>query len=98
MNSRASRKAFSKWPTPSSLPESGWRPTVMTASAHMDSGIDAVWKTILTFYDQMTTNGIWSVTRSFQQVAWFKDHFQYLINTDIDRSGALRDLSQTLEQ
>ena len=82
----------------SSLPESGWRPAVMTASAHMDSGIDTVWKTILTFYDQMTAAGTLHITRSYQQVAWFKDHFQYLVSTDIDRSGALRDLSKTLEQ
>jgi len=82
----------------SSPPESGWRPTVMTASAHMGSGIDTIWRTIQTFYDQMTASGMLDTTRSLQQVAWFRDHFQYLISTDIERSGALRELSRTLEQ
>lgn len=81
----------------SSPAESGWRPAVMTASAHMGIGIDAVWETVMTFYDQMTASGMLNTARSAQQVAWFKDHFQYLISSDIDRSGALRDLSKILE-
>jgi LAO/AO transport system kinase len=80
----------------SALPESGWRPAVMTASAYMDIGIDAVWQTIQTFYDHMRAGDKLSTSRSLQQVAWFKDHFQYLVSTDIERTGALRDLSNTL--
>jgi LAO/AO transport system kinase len=82
----------------SSPPESGWQTAVMTASAHMGIGIDAVWATVMTFYNQMTTNGMLDTLRSAQQVAWFKDHFQYLVNIDIDRSSVLRDLSKLLEQ
>lgn len=81
----------------SAPPPSGWGPVVMTASAHTGTGIDAVWKTIVSFHDRMTATGMLRENRSQQHVAWFKDHFQYLVSTDIERLQPLRDLSKTLE-
>jgi LAO/AO transport system kinase len=77
--------------------DSAWQPVVMTTSAFTGSGFDEIWKTITTFYERMTDNGALNATRSLQQVAWFKDHFQYLISNDIDRSVLLHELSATLE-
>jgi LAO/AO transport system kinase len=81
----------------SSLPPSGWQPVVMTASAHNGTGIDSIWKTIITYHDRMTTSGALQDTRRLQQVAWFKDHFQYLVASDIEALQPLHNLKKTLE-
>lgn len=54
----------------------GWEPRAMTCSALENEGIDAIWKVICGFREQMTASGVFQQRRSEQNIDWFRALFQ----------------------
>jgi LAO/AO transport system kinase len=76
---------------------SEWTPKVLTASALKGSGIDDVWKLILTYKEQATASGFFDHNRSLQNREWFQDHFQHLLHLDLENFKALQAEKTKLE-
>lgn len=62
---------------------SGWTPKVITASAQTKSGIEEVWKMIISFREQMMRDGTFESTRRQQKIDWLEIYFRELLNLDI---------------
>lgn len=58
------------------LPDSGWSPQVLTASALQKEGIDDVWKMITSFQAHAQQNGWLNEQRKKQDAAWFSETIQ----------------------
>jgi LAO/AO transport system kinase len=65
---------------------SGWSPPVTTGSALTNKGINDVWKIILKFLDKTSGSGFFDRQRSDQNVQWFKEYFQQLLLTDVQKN------------
>lgn len=76
---------------------SGWIPKVMTASAYTGSGIEDVWRMILSYQAKTTANGFFAKNRNLQNVAWFQDQFNALLAFDIKRFKSLQTEKKKLE-
>lgn len=65
-----------------SVKSSGWTPPVLTSSAQNKTGIDQIWKMILSFKDTTTQSGHFESNRKLQSIKWFNDTFQQLLHAD----------------
>ncbi|HZB11707.1 MAG TPA: methylmalonyl Co-A mutase-associated GTPase MeaB [Chryseolinea sp.] len=77
--------------------ESEWTPKVLTASAHTASGIEDVWKLILSYKEQATKSGFFDHKRSLQNMELFQDRFKTLLHLDFENSKVLQDKKKKLE-
>jgi len=81
-----------------STPDSGWMPTVLTASAFTNEGVDDVWKMILKYHHETKSRGFFDKNRSVQNVAWFQEYFTQLLKVDLQKSKSLQRTRKKLEQ
>jgi LAO/AO transport system kinase len=58
------------------LPDSGWSPHVLTASALQKEGIEEVWEMITSFQAHALQNGWFNEQRKKQDAAWFSETIQ----------------------
>lgn len=77
--------------------KSEWVPKAFTVSAQTGSGIEEVWRMILSYKEQTTASGFFAGNRSLQNIAWFNDHFQQLLKSDIGRFRDLQTEKEKLE-
>lgn len=82
----------------STLPESGWKPMVLTSSAYTRSGIKDVWEMIVKYQDDVKANGFFDSNRSHQNVSWFKEYFTQLLRADIRKFSDIQLLEKKLEE
>ena len=76
---------------------SEWTPKVLTASAHTGAGIDDVWKLILGYEEQAIHSGFFQHNRASQNMEWFQNHFQYLLQSDFKGFKVLQTEKKKLE-
>ena len=69
----------------------------MTASAHTGSGINEVWKLILSYKEQTTGSGFFDHHRNSQNIAWLQHQFQHLLQLDFKNSRVLQKEKTKLE-
>lgn len=60
----------------------GWNVPVLTCSSVNKTGIDEVWKMILSFREKTIFSGYFHDNRSRQNVSWYKEIFLQLLNKD----------------
>ena len=77
--------------------ESGWQPTVLLSSGTTGSGIEEIWDVITQHNEHVKSTGYLLKNRSRQNIAWFKDSFFQLLNTDLQQSEKLRSFKKKLE-
>jgi LAO/AO transport system kinase len=82
----------------STASRSGWQPRVLTASALLNVGIEDVWKMIVKFNDVMKTTGLHDETRRAQNINWFRDYFESLLENDVQQFSQLTSLRKELEE
>lgn len=80
------------------LPESAWKPVVLTSSALEQTGIDAVWKTIGKYQDETKRSGYFLRNRDLQNIAWFHERTDMLIRSDFQQLGDLDGVLKSLEE
>lgn len=80
------------------LPESGWKPVVLTSSALQQAGIEEVWKTICRYQEETKRSGYFMRNRDLQYIAWFRERTDALIRADFQRLNGLEDVLKSLEQ
>jgi LAO/AO transport system kinase len=79
-------------------PPSGWRPGVLTCSAHHNIGIDELWKTVLEFKKFVTDSGYFSKNRNEQSRYWMHQtiheelNFRFYNNKDLHISSMEKDV------
>jgi LAO/AO transport system kinase len=76
---------------------SKWTPKVITASAQTRSGIEEVWKMIISFHAQMMRDGTFERTRRQQKIEWLEIYFRELLNFDIAANENIRSEKKKLE-
>ena len=76
---------------------SEWTPKVLTASAHTGAGIDDVWNLISAYEEQTSQSGFFQHNRGLQNMEWFQNHFQYLLQSDLKGIKALLREKKKLE-
>lgn len=77
---------------------SGWIPKVITTSAQTKVGIDEVWNLITSYREQTSANGFFSEHRNFQNISWFYNQFQELLQKDVNRLKKLQTKKRNLEE
>ncbi len=77
---------------------SSWTPKVLTCSAVLGDGIDVIWKMINDFKVMLKENGSFESNRQEQQVAWMRDCFYDLLQTEILSSKIISGKSAELEK
>jgi LAO/AO transport system kinase len=55
---------------------SGWAPVVCTCSAQEQTGIEAIWSSMLNYRDQVEKNGFFAQNRANQARYWFREAVQ----------------------
>ena len=77
---------------------SGWNPKVLTCSSITNSGIKEIWEMILKFKEKTFANGFFAENRSSQNVAWFQEHFQQLLNISLGQFPSVQKEKGSLEK
>lgn len=80
------------------LPESGWKPTVLTASATQKKGIAEAWKMIEEFRKATCASGFFEKNRQQQQIVWFHQSTEALIRAKMLGSKKMISQMKILEQ
>jgi LAO/AO transport system kinase len=75
---------------------SGWSPAVITCSAFSGDGIEQTWEMINKYQQTTQQNGYLKTNRQHQNLAWFNEYFQGLLQRDL-LSFNLMDIRQKLE-
>lgn len=76
---------------------SGWHPTVHTASAHTGTGIGDAWTLIQNYYTSATESGFFESNRQKQNIAWLHECFDQLLNREFQRSAWLQQEVKKIE-
>ena len=61
---------------------SGWTPRVLTCSSINQTGLNEIAEMLKRFNKQISSSGFLHANRRNQDLAWFKEHFQYLLSLD----------------
>lgn len=77
---------------------SGWKPKVLTSSALEHKGIKEIWETVLSFKDQALHSGYFEEQRKAQRTTAFREAFDQLMKSDLDKLTDIQKKSATLEQ
>lgn len=77
---------------------SGWKPKVLTSSATTNTGIKEIWEMILKFKEQTSASGFFDQNRAHQNVAWFNEHFQQLLNQNLEQFSSVKKERSELEK
>jgi LAO/AO transport system kinase len=81
------------------LPEqpSGWRPMALTTSALTGEGIGEVWEMILNFSQSAKESGYFVQNRNHQTIAWFREYFKLLLESDLQKFKTVQLKRENLE-
>jgi len=69
---------------------SEWKPRVLTTSVTTKGSIDCLWKLVEEYTDTVSSSGYFSENRKRQNVLWFRDHFNMLLQYDYERFPDLK--------
>ena len=72
----------------------GWRPPVLTCSAHTGDGVADVWEHITDFQRRMHDNGAWARRRVEQSRSWVAAELDALLLNRLRADPALRQEAQ----
>jgi LAO/AO transport system kinase len=81
------------------LPEqpSGWMPIALTTSALTGEGIGEVWEMILNFSQSAKESGYFVQNRNHQTIAWFREYFKLLLESDLQKFKSVQLKRENLE-
>jgi len=79
------------------LPESQWRPRVLTCSSREGTGIKEIWEMILEYKELMIANNYWNEQRVQQKLDWFRSSIQTRLLSDFRNTPGIQELIDTLE-
>lgn len=81
---------------------SGWTPRVLTCSSIRQTGLKEIAEMLDQFKKELSSSGYFYANRRNQDLAWFKEHFQFLLSLDpkkfsqvAEAENELRDLIQS---
>ena len=77
--------------------ESGWYPSVLTCSAIANEGMEAIWKEIEKFSEEMKGKGFFMKNRQFQNIQWMHDIIMYSLKQRFYSNDQTRELLRSLE-
>lgn len=80
------------------LPESGWRPQVLTCSALKATGVEDVWKMVNQYIEVVIDKGYFTRNREQQNISWFYENFDGLIRSDFQKLDDLKITLKMLEE
>ncbi|MBX2964289.1 MAG: methylmalonyl Co-A mutase-associated GTPase MeaB [Cyclobacteriaceae bacterium] len=76
---------------------SGWSPKVLTCSALLQEGMDAIWNTIVELQQLLQNQGLLEYRRNQQQVEWMHECFDQLLKQQFEQSASLQKKNKHLE-
>lgn len=79
-------------------PSAHWTPQVLTASAFSGSGIPETWKLIEQFNAVALQSHAFESNRKSQNISWFEEYFQYLLQLQLESSAELQTQLNILKQ
>jgi LAO/AO transport system kinase len=80
------------------LPDSGWKTSVLTASAIEKGGIKEVWENTIKYFDHVKGNGYFIENRKLQNVRWMRDAVIELLQEDFYKSLRENPHKETIEK
>jgi len=86
--------ALHLYPTPAS----GWSPKVLTCSALNNTGIDEIWKMILTYHQQVLASGFFNLNRQQQNIRSLNAYTDQLVIDDLRKFIASDTEVKAIEQ
>lgn len=78
--------------------DSGWRPPVLTSSALEKTGIEETWRMIEKYVSQTKANGYFERNRTQQNLVWFHEHIQQLLNSKLTQATEINNKIKTFEK
>ena len=80
-----------------SLPESGWNPRVLTASALEKRGIAETWQLISEYVASTQANGYFQTQRQQQDIEWFRESMKQLFIHQLMENNSVREQIKKME-
>lgn len=80
------------------LPDSGWKTSVLAASAIEKVGIDEVWRNIVSYFDHVQDNGYFIRNRKQQNVRWMRDAVIEILQEDFYNTLRGNQHKETIEK
>ena len=80
------------------LPESGWRPKVLLASALENQGLPEVWQMLEEYRSQMTAKSFWQKRRGQQALQWMRDALELEVESLLANDPQIQQHRQELEK
>jgi LAO/AO transport system kinase len=80
-----------------SLPESGWSPRVLTASALEKRGIAETWQLISEYVASTQANGYFQTQRQQQDIEWFRESMKQLFIHQLMENNSVREQIKKME-
>lgn len=74
-----------------------WEPKVLMSSALTGNGMAEVWKMILDYSEQANATGFFRSNRSKQNVAWFRAHFNHMLQFEFQKIETIQLATKNLE-
>ena len=71
-----------------------WNPKVLLASSVSGLGLEAAWKLILEYEQEMRKYGFWESNRSEQRLNWLEDQIQELLGQAFLKNGSVQRMLQ----
>ncbi len=78
--------------------DSGWKPSVITASAPEKKGIAETWQAIQNYIALTQSNQYFERNRTQQNLAWFQESIQQLLQQQLSQSKEVSQKIKSLEQ
>ena len=80
------------------IPESGWRPKVLTCSSTENKGIDTVWEMIEEYYDLTNNSGYFIKNRQEQARYWMRETVSSMLEDSFYSSSEISDIIEKTEK
>jgi LAO/AO transport system kinase len=81
-----------------SLPESGWKPKVITCSALEQKGLSEIWEAICEYEKITRETDFWNIQRSRQRLYWFHSAIEWLLLENFKMSKGITSLIKEMEK
>ncbi len=80
------------------LPESGWKPKVLTCSSVTGLGMNEIWETLQQYFEFVKTNHFLDKRRHYQSKYWMYETISDLLKEHFYGTKAVKEIIQKMEQ
>ncbi|HEX9651078.1 MAG TPA: methylmalonyl Co-A mutase-associated GTPase MeaB [Cyclobacteriaceae bacterium] len=81
-----------------SMPESDWKPKVITCSAFESKGLSEIWEAICEYENITRENDFWNIQRNRQLLQWFHSTMEWMLLENFKTSKGIPSIIKEMEK